>query len=409
MFSIGIAWTNVNRRCQAIQRPVVTPVQHAMIRYFHQPTWYRRLPMCCAVVWKRPHGDVMNLAQFWYAKLLRGLATAPLNRSVHSNLNFSNLFAHMAQKPNTTFSDTSISAQFQSPGSNTPDDNMTQKNSMNSLSSSNASKTAMAHESPKDHSINIETAAPYYQGITELQSINRQFVTYKRAAIMMTRKIDFEFILCLFTQKLHTIMMDGWQQQVVAGPYWIVSLQLVLIVMKISIKDEHQPKFSPDGPGERHATVKMVVQKESHSSLSFSFSFLPVCSHTLHRRLYVPPSRPPWRRTWFIVMSGVVIFIFIIYIMASLGRRNNSYNNDSDNDYPHNWFRTREKKNGMRTAFKLKASSKTSNKTDLFRSCYPQFFSICLYIIIIIISRFSIFENYYKCNEDIRRMHKSNW
>lgn len=32
-----------------------------------------------------------------------------------------------------------------------------------------------------------------------------------------------------------------------------------------------------------------------------------------------------------------MIFIFIIYIMASLGRRNNSFSNDSDSvDYPHN-------------------------------------------------------------------------
>ncbi|XP_031620215.1 zinc finger protein-like 1 homolog [Contarinia nasturtii] len=50
------------------------------------------------------------------------------------------------------------------------------------------------------------------------------------------------------------------------------------------------------------------------------------------RRLYVPPSRPLLRRTWFIVLSGFVIFVFIIYIMASLGRRNN---NDSEEEFPH--------------------------------------------------------------------------
>lgn len=71
------------------------------------------------------------------------------------------------QKPNTTFSDTTKPNQFQSPNnnSNTSDDNMPQKNNnMSSLSSTSANKSSMIHESPKDHSINIENAAPYYQG-----------------------------------------------------------------------------------------------------------------------------------------------------------------------------------------------------------------------------------------------------
>lgn len=43
---------------------------------------------------------------------------------------------------------------------------MPQKNNnMSSLSSTSANKSSsMIHESPKDHSINIENAAPYYQG-----------------------------------------------------------------------------------------------------------------------------------------------------------------------------------------------------------------------------------------------------
>ncbi|XP_037943701.1 zinc finger protein-like 1 homolog [Teleopsis dalmanni] len=38
------------------------------------------------------------------------------------------------------------------------------------------------------------------------------------------------------------------------------------------------------------------------------------------RRFYAPSSRPPWRRTWFLVLSGITAFIVIIYIMAVLGR-----------------------------------------------------------------------------------------
>lgn len=35
------------------------------------------------------------------------------------------------------------------------------------------------------------------------------------------------------------------------------------------------------------------------------------------------PARPPWRRTWFIVLCGFVMFVIFIYILASMGRRNN--------------------------------------------------------------------------------------
>lgn len=38
------------------------------------------------------------------------------------------------------------------------------KNSMSGLSATNANKSSI-HESPKDHSINIDSAAPYFQGM----------------------------------------------------------------------------------------------------------------------------------------------------------------------------------------------------------------------------------------------------
>lgn len=39
------------------------------------------------------------------------------------------------------------------------------------------------------------------------------------------------------------------------------------------------------------------------------------------RRLYAPSSKPPWRRTWFLVLGGCIGFICIIYVLATLGRR----------------------------------------------------------------------------------------
>ncbi|KAL9899056.1 zinc finger protein-like 1 homolog [Glossina fuscipes fuscipes] len=38
------------------------------------------------------------------------------------------------------------------------------------------------------------------------------------------------------------------------------------------------------------------------------------------RRFYAPSSRPPWRRTWFLVLSGVLAFVVLVYLMAALGR-----------------------------------------------------------------------------------------
>lgn len=39
------------------------------------------------------------------------------------------------------------------------------------------------------------------------------------------------------------------------------------------------------------------------------------------RRLYAPSSKPPWRRTWFLVLSGCLGFVCIIYVLATFGRR----------------------------------------------------------------------------------------
>lgn len=42
------------------------------------------------------------------------------------------------------------------------------------------------------------------------------------------------------------------------------------------------------------------------------------------RRFYAPSSRPPWRRTWFIVLSGFLIFVLVIYLLAAFGRGSSS-------------------------------------------------------------------------------------
>lgn len=66
---------------------------------------------------------------------------------------------------------------------------MPQKNNnMTSLSSTSANKSSMIHESPKDHSINIENAAPYYQG---KQAIVR----------VLAKEIKcFEFSVCILME-----------------------------------------------------------------------------------------------------------------------------------------------------------------------------------------------------------------
>ncbi|ALC47418.1 CG5382 [Drosophila busckii] len=46
------------------------------------------------------------------------------------------------------------------------------------------------------------------------------------------------------------------------------------------------------------------------------------------RRFYAPSSRPPWRRTWFLVLSGILGFVMFIYLMALLGRGGSSSNDD---------------------------------------------------------------------------------
>ncbi|XP_030369225.1 zinc finger protein-like 1 homolog [Scaptodrosophila lebanonensis] len=60
------------------------------------------------------------------------------------------------------------------------------------------------------------------------------------------------------------------------------------------------------------------------------------------RRFYAPSSRPPWRRTWFLVTSGIVGFIVLIYIMAVIGRSDSnslddSWNNPNPNPNPQHY------------------------------------------------------------------------
>uniref|UniRef100_A0A336M4K7 Zinc finger protein-like 1 homolog n=1 Tax=Culicoides sonorensis TaxID=179676 RepID=A0A336M4K7_CULSO len=50
------------------------------------------------------------------------------------------------------------------------------------------------------------------------------------------------------------------------------------------------------------------------------------------RRFYAPASRPFYRRTWFQILAGILIFIFVIYLMASIGRRTSSSNPMLDMD-----------------------------------------------------------------------------
>lgn len=52
------------------------------------------------------------------------------------------------------------------------------------------------------------------------------------------------------------------------------------------------------------------------------------------RRFYAPSSRPPWRRTWFLVLSGIVAFIMFVYLMALLGRGSGNDSLDSSWNNP---------------------------------------------------------------------------
>lgn len=52
------------------------------------------------------------------------------------------------------------------------------------------------------------------------------------------------------------------------------------------------------------------------------------------RRFYAPSSRPPWRRTWFLVTSGVLAFLLIIYFMAMWGRSSSSVAEEWNNPNP---------------------------------------------------------------------------
>ncbi|XP_011185951.1 zinc finger protein-like 1 homolog [Zeugodacus cucurbitae] len=51
------------------------------------------------------------------------------------------------------------------------------------------------------------------------------------------------------------------------------------------------------------------------------------------RRFYAPSSRPPWRRTWFLVISSILVFVVLIYLMAIFGRGSDTDSiHDSWND-----------------------------------------------------------------------------
>lgn len=60
MCSIGAVWMNVKRRYPIIRRPVVIHVQHATIKSFQPPIWYRRWLMCCEHDWRKHHGAGMS-------------------------------------------------------------------------------------------------------------------------------------------------------------------------------------------------------------------------------------------------------------------------------------------------------------------------------------------------------------
>lgn len=55
-----------------------------------------------------------------------------------------------------------------------------------------------------------------------------------------------------------------------------------------------------------------------------------------YRRLYAPSSRPPWRRTWFLILASIVMFVVVIYVMAALGRR--ATENDASLNIDNNEF-----------------------------------------------------------------------
>lgn len=44
------------------------------------------------------------------------------------------------------------------------------------------------------------------------------------------------------------------------------------------------------------------------------------------RRFYKPAARPFYKRTWFQVVSAVVLFVLFMYFMASLGRSSSKDN-----------------------------------------------------------------------------------
>lgn len=51
------------------------------------------------------------------------------------------------------------------------------------------------------------------------------------------------------------------------------------------------------------------------------------------RRLYAPSSRPFWRRTWFLVLFGIFMFLLLIFVMAKLGRGSSAEDDDLEESF----------------------------------------------------------------------------
>jgi hypothetical protein len=47
------------------------------------------------------------------------------------------------------------------------------------------------------------------------------------------------------------------------------------------------------------------------------------------RQFYSPASKPPWKKTWFVVMSGFITFFMVVYLMYHFGRAGNASELDS--------------------------------------------------------------------------------
>lgn len=65
---------------------------------------------------------------------------------------------------------------------------------------------------------------------------------------------------------------------------------------------------------------KSYIWIDKQSNCIWYHSSVLIVGLLICRRLYSPSSRPPWRRTWFIILASILIFVLVIYVMATLGR-----------------------------------------------------------------------------------------